>query len=102
DPATGSVVLQHYGGFELIEILPAKKRRFSFQLIADIQTEEAISDFQVMDTREFTAGEVDPPEYLFDPMKLAQYGKYGDTGVAEWSYKNQRYEILAFRARGNH
>ncbi len=94
-----------YGRFELIEVFPFTKRRLQFRLTADIDTMLAsvVENFEIIQTREFTAGQVaEPiPKYLYDDMKLISYGRSGDLGECEYSYREENWQITAFRRRGD-
>lgn len=94
-----------YGRFELIEVLPWTKRRLQFRLTADVTSVETVAaeDFEILQTREFTAGQVvEPsPKYLYDVMRLIHYGKSGDVGECEYSYRDGNWHIVSFRHRGD-
>lgn len=91
-----------YGRFELIKVFPATKRRLQFRLTADIDTMTvtAVEDFEIIQTREFTAGQVaEPsPKYLYDVLKLIRYGRTGDLGECEYSYREENWQITSFRS----
>lgn len=94
-----------YGRFELVEVFPFTKRRLQFRLTANIDTMTTtiVEDFEIIQTREFTAGQVaEPsPKYLHDVLKLIRYGRTGDLGECEYSYREENWQITTFRRRGD-
>lgn len=94
-----------YGRFELVEVFPFTKRRLQFRLTADIDTmlTVAVENFEIIQTREFAAGQVaEPsPKYLYDDMKLIRYGRTGDLGECEYSYREGNWQVTSFRRRGD-
>lgn len=92
-----------YGRFELIEVLPLTKRKLQFRLTSDMDSVRvaSVQDFEIVQTREYTAGEVaEPvPKYLYDVMKLVIDGKSGDLGECEYSYREENWQITAFKRR---
>lgn len=102
---SGDKAIVHYNEdqdrFEIIEMLPAEKRRMRFKLSDDMPTETVASttDITVLETREFTAGEVDVPTVVWDPMRLIVNGETDDEGIAEYSYRNGVWQVISFRKR---
>lgn len=87
--------------FQLLEVLPANKRRIRFKLSADMSTEviSSTTDFTVLEACEYTSGEVEVPTTIYDPMSLVVNGGTDDEGVAEYSYRNSVWQIVSFRKR---
>lgn len=102
---SGDKAIVHYNEdqdrFEIIEMLPAEKRRMRFKLSDDMPTETVASttDITVLEAREFTAGEVDVPIVVYDPMRLIVNGETDDEGIAEYSYRNGVWQVISFRKR---
>lgn len=87
--------------FQLFMILPANKRRMRFKLSDDMATETVASttDFTVLEAREYTAGEVEVPTTIYDPMSLIVNGQTDDEGVVEYSYRNSVWQVVSFKRR---
>jgi hypothetical protein len=87
--------------FQLLEILPDKKRRLRFKLSANMPTETITStvNFTVLEAMEYTSGEVTTPGSIADPMKLIVNGKTNDEGVIEYDYRNEVWQVTSFRRR---
>jgi hypothetical protein len=87
--------------FQLFQVMPASKRRMRFRLSADMPTETITStvNFVILETREFTAGEVSVPGSISDPMKLIVNGEEDDQGVIEYSYRETAWQVVSFRKR---
>jgi len=94
------------GEFQLIEVLPQEKRRIRFKLTADMASKNInnTDEYVPLETREFTSGEMPhlpspPVDHIYDPMRLVVNGKEDDEGIAEYSYKDEQWQVIAFRRR---
>lgn len=89
------------GTFDLIEVFPATKRRLVFRLTDDMPTTtiSSTTDFEILETREFTAGEVAAPSSIADPMHQIINGLNGEEGVIEFSYRDTAWHVVSFERK---
>jgi hypothetical protein len=87
--------------FDLIEVFPASKRRLVFRLTDDMPstTIGSTTDFEILETREYTAGEVTAPTSISDPMHQIVDGLTGEEGVIEFSYRDAAWHVVSFERK---
>lgn len=87
--------------FDLIEVFPANKRRVVFRLTGNMPSTTIASTtaFEILETREYTAGEVPAPSSIADPMHLIIGGRTGEEGVIEYSYRDSAWHVVSFERK---